>query len=69
VYDFSHIKFPGILNDCQTCHVAPTSTNPSYTGVPATALPSTQKAVNAAFATSRNPCQRTGFADDCRYQC
>ena len=52
VYDFSHIKFPGILNDCQTCHVAPTSTNPSYTGVPATALPSTQKAVNAAYAAS-----------------
>jgi len=28
--DFSGVRFPGILNDCATCHTTPTSTNPSY---------------------------------------
>ena len=26
--DFSHVRFPGILNDCLTCHVTPTGSNP-----------------------------------------
>jgi OmcA/MtrC family decaheme c-type cytochrome len=26
-HDFSHIRFPGILNDCLTCHVTPTGNN------------------------------------------
>jgi OmcA/MtrC family decaheme c-type cytochrome len=27
VNDFSHVRFPGILNDCLTCHVTPTGNN------------------------------------------
>jgi OmcA/MtrC family decaheme c-type cytochrome len=26
--DFSHVRFPGILNNCLTCHVTPTGSNP-----------------------------------------
>jgi len=26
--DFSEVRFPGILNDCLTCHVTPTGSNP-----------------------------------------
>jgi len=28
VNDFSHVRFPGILNDCLTCHTTPTGSNP-----------------------------------------
>ena len=28
--DFRGLRFPGILNDCATCHTTPTTTNPSY---------------------------------------
>lgn len=28
--NFSDVRFPGILNNCTTCHVTPTTANPSY---------------------------------------
>jgi OmcA/MtrC family decaheme c-type cytochrome len=53
-YDFAEITFPGILSNCQSCHVAGT-----YAGVPAGAFDSTQvisdgtDATTAAVATAR----------------
>jgi OmcA/MtrC family decaheme c-type cytochrome len=32
VHDFSEVKYPGAINNCQSCHVPPTNDNPSYYG-------------------------------------
>jgi OmcA/MtrC family decaheme c-type cytochrome len=48
VYDFSHVVFPGVLKNCQTCHAPGTHNN-----VPTTALASTVRAVNADYAAAQ----------------
>jgi OmcA/MtrC family decaheme c-type cytochrome len=32
VNDFSHVGYPGAINNCESCHVPPTTDNPSYYG-------------------------------------
>ncbi|HEY5810295.1 MAG TPA: OmcA/MtrC family decaheme c-type cytochrome [Povalibacter sp.] len=32
VHDYSHVGYPGAINNCENCHVKPTSDNPSYYG-------------------------------------
>ena len=32
VLDFSHVGYPGAINNCESCHVPPTDDNPSYYG-------------------------------------
>jgi len=48
--DFRRMGFPGILNNCETCHVTATSTTTTYNTVPLTALPSRYEAINADYA-------------------
>jgi len=45
--DFSRIGFPGVLQNCETCHRSGT-----YAGVPAAALASTQEFRDAAYVAS-----------------
>jgi OmcA/MtrC family decaheme c-type cytochrome len=42
--------FPGILNNCETCHVSANSATTTYNTVPMNALPSRQEAINADYA-------------------
>ena len=42
--------FPGILNNCETCHVTATSATTTYNTVPLNALPSRYEAINADYA-------------------
>ena len=46
VLDFRRMDFPGVLNNCDTCHVTG-----SYSGVPLNTLASTYEANNGAVAT------------------
>jgi OmcA/MtrC family decaheme c-type cytochrome len=52
-YDFSHVTFPGILNDCSTCHVDATrSTEAGYSVLlPESALPTTVRTTTGADAS------------------
>lgn len=45
--DFKRMDFPGVLNNCGTCHVAGT-----YSSVPLTALASTYESIDAAYAAA-----------------
>ena len=46
--DMRRMDFPGVLKNCETCHVAGT-----YSNVPATALASTYEHINAAYAAAK----------------
>ncbi len=48
--DFRRMGFPGILNNCETCHVTATSATTTYNTVPLNALPSRFEAINADYA-------------------
>lgn len=49
--DFRRMDFPGILNNCETCHVTTTSSNQkTYNFVPAGSLASTYESINATYA-------------------
>jgi OmcA/MtrC family decaheme c-type cytochrome len=48
--DFRRLDFPGILNNCETCHVTATSATTTYNTVPLSALPSRFEAINADYA-------------------
>jgi OmcA/MtrC family decaheme c-type cytochrome len=43
--DFRRMDFPGVLNNCETCHAAGT-----YSNVPISALASTYESIDAAYA-------------------
>jgi OmcA/MtrC family decaheme c-type cytochrome len=45
--DFRRMDFPGVLNNCETCHFAGT-----YNSVPAGALASTHESINADYAAA-----------------
>ena len=46
--DFSRMDFPGVLNNCETCHISGT-----YSGVPLNVLPSTHEIVDDAYDTAK----------------
>jgi len=48
--DFRRLDFPGILNNCETCHVTATSATTTYNTVPSNALVSRFEAINADYA-------------------
>jgi len=48
--DFRRMNFPGILNNCETCHVTATSATTTYNTVPLSSLPSRYEAINADYA-------------------
>ena len=50
VLDFARMNFPGILSNCETCHLSGT-----YNSVPANTLPSTYENIDAAYAATANP--------------
>ena len=50
VLDFRRMDFPGILSNCETCHVTATSNTATYNTVPAGALASTYESIDAAYA-------------------
>ena len=50
--DFKRMDFPGLLNNCQTCHTSSTSATTTYNTVPTNALVSTYESVNAAYAAA-----------------
>lgn len=51
--DFRRMDFPGILSNCETCHVTTTSSNQkTYNFVPAGSLSSTYESINAAYAAA-----------------
>jgi OmcA/MtrC family decaheme c-type cytochrome len=48
--DFRRMDFPGILNNCETCHVTATSSTTTYNTVPMSSLVSTYEAIDATYA-------------------
>ncbi|MBI5496613.1 MAG: hypothetical protein HY904_16450, partial [Deltaproteobacteria bacterium] len=53
-YDWSEVTFPGILNNCQTCHTAPTGSVSSYdTDLPANVLMTTGQTTNGTSPVTR----------------
>ncbi len=50
--DFRRMDFPGVLNNCNTCHVTPTSATTTFNTVPATAVVSTNESIDAAYAAA-----------------
>ncbi|MDH3412887.1 MAG: OmcA/MtrC family decaheme c-type cytochrome [Gammaproteobacteria bacterium] len=47
--DFRRLDFPGIINQCETCHLPG-----SYSNVPADALPSTYESIDATYKATAN---------------
>ncbi|MBI5494485.1 MAG: hypothetical protein HY904_05615, partial [Deltaproteobacteria bacterium] len=53
-YDWSEVTFPGILNNCQTCHTAPAGGVSSYdTDLPANVLMTTNETTNGVTPVTR----------------
>ena len=50
--DFRRMDFPGVLNNCSTCHASSTSATTTYNTVPANTLLSTYESIDAAYATA-----------------
>jgi OmcA/MtrC family decaheme c-type cytochrome len=48
--DFRRMDFPGILNNCETCHVSGNSATTTYNTVPLNSLASRYEAINADYA-------------------
>jgi OmcA/MtrC family decaheme c-type cytochrome len=55
VHDFSEVKYPGAINNCQSCHVPPTNDNPSYYG---------RDPVKRLAVTTHAGADRTSITDD-----
>ena len=50
--DFRRMDFPGVLNNCNTCHVSSTSATTTFNTVPANTLVSTYESIDAAYAAA-----------------
>jgi OmcA/MtrC family decaheme c-type cytochrome len=48
--DFRRMDFPGILNNCETCHVTANSATTTYNTVPLNSLVSTNESIDATYA-------------------
>ena len=48
--DFRRMDFPGVLNNCETCHTSGNSATTTYNTVPLNALVSRHEAIDATYA-------------------
>ena len=55
VHDYGHVEYPGAINNCESCHVPPTSDNPSYYG---------RDPVKRLAMTTHAGADRTAITDD-----
>jgi OmcA/MtrC family decaheme c-type cytochrome len=50
--DFRRMDFPGVLSNCNTCHVSSTSATTTFNTVPADTLVSTYESIDAGYAAA-----------------
>ncbi len=50
--DFRRMDFPGILNNCETCHLTATGATTTFNSIPLNTLVSTYESINSAYATA-----------------
>jgi OmcA/MtrC family decaheme c-type cytochrome len=51
--DYRRKGFPGVLNNCETCHLGSTTADKTYNKVPANTLASTYESIDAAYAAAK----------------
>ncbi|UCG97486.1 MAG: OmcA/MtrC family decaheme c-type cytochrome [Burkholderiales bacterium] len=50
--DFRRMEFPGILSNCETCHLGGTSATTTYNVIPMNSLVSAHESINADYASA-----------------
>jgi len=50
--DLRRMEFPGILNNCETCHLTATGSTTTYNAIPMNTLVSTHESINADYASA-----------------